>query len=177
MDKMIDTKVDGIIDKIYSSKTISEEEHNEIIFAMKNGNSNEKIRFARILSRLKDPNDFKYIKEVLNIQNHSLILIEAAAMYGNIAIEQLKPMLETANTKKYLRENIIRIFVLLGVQDVEDTFIKYLNDDFIGVRKACIHGIEKLKIKRALKPLEVLISNEIDGQVKKYAQTVYNSLL
>lgn len=98
-------------------------------------------------------------------------------MYGDIAVEQLKPMLEGANTKKYLRENIIRIFAFLGSQEFGDIFVEYLNDDYIGVRKACIHGIKKLKLRTAVNFLEILISNEKDEQLKKYAQSVYNFLL
>ena len=163
--------------KIYKSIPISDEEHNKLRKALKTGDKQEKIYVARLLSRLKCKDDLKFILPLLYMDNNTLSLIEAVASYGNEEVKKLESFLEDKEKKsKYLRENLIRIFVFTSSPEYIYIFIKYLNDDFNRVRDACIHGITKLSAVEAIEPLKKLILNEKDISVKKYAQATLEML-
>lgn len=177
---MYNKSIIDITNKIYDMKDITPEEHAELIKAIKKGNKNEKIYLARVLSILKDPNDLKYILEMLNMQSNSLSLIEAVSMYGPLAIEELKQMLKNAEDKRHLRKNIISVFAFLAQhlqrEEVLPIFIKYLNDAYKDIRIVCLHGISKLKSEEVLQPLSDLVEIEPDEQVKNFAQKIIESL-
>ncbi|MHB8065991.1 MAG: hypothetical protein ACYDG2_25800, partial [Ruminiclostridium sp.] len=90
-------RIIDIVDKVYSTQILTQQEHNELVSAMKRGTKAEKIYLARVISRLKKPEDLNSILKLLNMQNSSLSLIEAVAMYGPEALERLKHMLKDAN--------------------------------------------------------------------------------
>ena len=177
----MELEIKEIENKIYHKCSLSEDEHLKLIKILKTGDKSSKIYIARLISRIGDQNDLKYILDLLSIKDPGLSLIEAVAVYGNSAVESIKKILaDRGKNNKYIRENIIRVFVFLCKylkrDEVSDYFITYLDDNYSGVRKACIHGFEKLNLIESVDKIQNLIEKENDVGVKKYAVEVFNKL-
>lgn len=177
---MVDKKISDITWKIFENHRISDEEHRILVDAIKTGDKQTKISVARALSRLKNPDDLRYILPILNMNVDSGSLTEAVAEYGSLAIEELKIMLEQSKKKKYLRANILKVFLFvshhLQKEEIAPIFIKYMHDEYFMVRLLCIRGLEKLKLIETIPILNELLQKEKNDQVKNIGLDVLEKL-
>ncbi len=181
-----DKNIQRIMWKTFDREKISDEEHFLLIKALKSGDKSDKIYISRALSKIGNPDDLKYILPLMNMQNNTLTFIEAIGMYGIYVIEPLLDKLENESFgKKHLRENIIRVFAYLSRENGDERvnkvaaplFLKYINDDFSGVRCACLKGIENLMLPEAIPYLMTLIEKDTDEIVIRYAGIIQAKLI